>query len=179
MRMSVQFLCIVLLSLVACKKDNEENASASGVLPSSNPNGVSFKANINGIPYQADSIFAVLNIDTTASFHSRLLGIAGFGTSHIVACGFEDTNISTTIPLNTFNFSVSMPTSFFEYYKIVNPDTLNEFENMDGILTITANDVANQKVSGTFHVTFLDYVTNDTVKITNGIFSNVPYSINF
>jgi len=172
-------LFLLVLSLVACKKDSNENTTGPTASPSSNSTAASFKATINGSPFQADSIFAVLNLDTTASFHSRLLGIAGFGISHIVACGFEDTTISTNIPLGTFAFSGSTSASFFEYYRIVMPDTLDEYENVDGTFIITSRDQANQKVSGTFHVTFFDYVTNDTVKIMNGIFSNVHYSVNY
>lgn len=47
----------------------------------------------------------------------------------------------------------------------------------DGEVKITSVDAANKKISGTFSGTVGDFLTEETVEITNGIFTNACYSI--
>ena len=151
-----------------------------------NPNPVngSFTANIDGQSFVANEIIAVRKtiiepgIPAFTSYNIAGMLNEGLNSKSITIQFFPHDTSSYLIPEealisyipNALTQEVYTPTN------IANP-----FENT-GVVNITAEDIVNKKISGTFSCTvfLIDNLTQTIIgqkELTNGVFTNVTYTI--
>lgn len=154
----VLVLTVMVLFVVACKKDSkEEEAPVNTPTPSSN---YYFRCKINGVPWNASNPKAVYNTE----WQSYIVSDGSGGVTNKLEMSI--THISDSIWGYWGNGS-SYINSLYESYD-------NQYDNppSSGSLTLKViRDSVNSVVSGTFAFPLINFFdNNDTLKITNGEF---------
>lgn len=161
-------LSFVAVALVTCKK-GDDNAPTSSPPPTPPPSTWSFTAVVNGNTVHGTTVNASLFIDTSLGSPLRTFGVAALCGTDFIEAGFGDISNSTIPSVGNHDFG-----SVIMYQ--TQSDTVNDYNN-PGHFSITSVDAAAQKVSGTFSGTVVGDVTGDTVVITNGVFTNIHYTV--
>lgn len=153
--------------------------------------GGSFRVKIDGVDFVANNVVAVKHMpinphtnlpEVNPETGDRLIqySISGYTNLKMVTVEFLELNkTSYNLPGDDGAAVVYAPnvTNPLGYYM-----GLTENGEQIGNITITTNDAVNKKISGTFNckVSMVDPVTMEiieTKQLTNGIFTNVPYTI--
>ncbi len=161
---------IIILFLFSCKKSVDNSPSSSSATPTSS---ASFSAKINGILMNAQSASGLLQIDTSSGIPRRSFIIFGAYQNFGIYPGFVDLiNCTSLVPSNYTDQSSG---AVMLYY--MPSDTLHQIMPTFSSFKINSVDTVIKKMSGTFSGTMVNSGTGDSVVITNGVFSNVPYLI--
>src|SRR6185369_14771456 len=107
-----------------------------------------------GLTVVADSIYCYVQIDALASI--QMVFIEAGDTSNLIVTGLFESSASTYVHPNTYYYSTSVPGGYFEYFRIVGGDTIGQYHNYSGTLSITSCDAINKRLSGTFQSSFFD-----------------------
>ncbi len=153
--------------------------------------GGSFRVKIDGVDFVANNVVAVKHMPINPNTNQpevnpetgdRLIqySISGYTNLKMVTVEFLELNkTSYNLPGDHGAAVVYAPnvTNPLGYYM-----GLTENGEQIGNITITTNDAVNKKISGTFNckVSMVDPVTMEiieTKQLTNGVFTNVPYTI--
>lgn len=153
--------------------------------------GGSFRVKIDGVDFVANNVVAVKHMPINPNTNQpevnpetgdRLIqySISGYTNLKMVTVEFLELNkTSYNLPGDNGAAVVYAPnvTNPLGYYM-----GLTENGEQIGNITITTNDAVNKKISGTFNckVSMVDPVTMEiieTKQLTNGFFTNVPYTI--
>lgn len=153
--------------------------------------GGSFRVKIDGVDFVANNVVAVKHMPINPNTNQpevnpetgdRLIqySISGYTNLKMVTVEFLELNkTSYNLPGDDGAAVVYAPnvTNPLGYYM-----GLTENGEQIGNITITTNDAVNKKISGTFNckVSMVDPVTMEiieTKQLTNGVFTNVPYTI--
>jgi hypothetical protein len=151
----------IMFCTYACKKEESK--------PSSSPIIVTpaFSAKINGSPYIASSTYCMLLVDSFLQF--RAFSIQGYYQSEILSVVFVDSILTEVIDSSTTNggFGISL-----QY-----EDTLstNEYDMITSNLEFSKFDTISKKTSGTFSGILVGSSPADTLYITEGQFTDIPY----
>lgn len=180
MRLRFIALMAVLLGLLSCQKElSEEN----GQLPTNPPPGTgstsNFRAVINGQPWEASL--------RAASRGNRTITLSGTSAaSQTLAITLGDSGIHTyrLAPNSTNNFALftdaalSNPAPFLTNPFVIPNPAFPAVGNAGGTVSITAIDTVNRWMTGTFSFNVLRVSDGQTRTVTNGVFTQLPYSIN-
>ncbi|MDQ7962255.1 DUF6252 family protein [Flavobacterium lindanitolerans] len=153
--------------------------------------GGSFRVKIDGVDFVANNVVAVKHMPINPNTNlpevnpetgDRLIqySISGYTNLKMVTVEFLELNkTSYNLPGDDGAAVVYAPnvTNPLGYYM-----GLTDNGEHIGNITITTNDAVNKKISGTFNckVSMVDPVTMEiieTKQLTNGVFTNVPYTI--
>ena len=164
--MKKTFYLLILLTIIAtsCKKDDKVTYTSSA------------EAKVNGMSWQANKLVFVSLSSAPSNLWFHLVSEDG---SYITINCIEpaDTNLS--------KFIFSSSTQNFGYYGKKENDKNDLIYKtsplsgvLDGTLYISKIDTSTKHITGTFYFNFQRTVDNDSVKITKGIYLDVPYGIN-
>lgn len=161
------FIISFFFLFTSCEKDE----SPSGYFP---PAGQpSFTFTMNGVNIQADSANAYYLIDTSMGIPLRIFSIISFFDDQILSPGFVDT-------INSLDFSgvnyqdIMIANLSYE----ADADTINllfGYHEISAAFAVTHADSVNQLISGTFSGVVVNDSLNDTLNITNGVYTNIKY----
>lgn len=179
MRFSVIVLLGVLGLLVSCQKElSEEN----GQLPTNPPPGTgtlsNFRATINGQPWEASL--------RSASRGNRIITLSGTSASlQTLAITLGDSGVHTyrLAPNATNNFALftdaalSNPAPFLTNPFVITNPAFPTVGSAGGTVSITAIDTVNRWMTGTFSFNALRATDGQTRTVTNGVFTQLPYSV--
>jgi hypothetical protein len=163
------------LVLTSCNKDKEVNENT--------PSQGSFSCKIDGVPF------------TATSFNNTLIGDVSGKRLDIRATDATGKQIIVTVNdldvLGT-NFSHLGDSVFVDVFEndpvgLASVGTLMYTDNsyamteMDGgkdagFVKLNSSDLSSKKVSGVFAFQIYNYVTDETINITDGVFTNVVYT---
>lgn len=175
----LSFLLLVLM--FSCKKEDSTTSSSPGA---------SFTASIAGVDWKADSVWAYLARDTAHNF--KTLTITGYGASKeltVILTDSSQTTADSAVSVRIYALGASDLQHAVEFVYASTPVSIGSSDTVwskyglgyDGQAAVTADDASAKKVSGNFHfdakAVTLDStgLVMDTVKVTNGIFKNIPY----
>jgi hypothetical protein len=169
-RLLVLITAITFIS--SCKK-SEDNSSGGGPALTSTSNQSILKATVNGHPFTSDSVTAELTFDTLNAFRSMI--VLGYDSPTFIFPAFGDLILSENIS----NVNYTQPQGAYLLYTDTFADW-NDYIPESCTFRITSVNYSAHKVSGTFSgVVVYDgvaYAPHDTVVISNGTFTNVPYT---
>lgn len=151
--------------------------------------GGSFRVKIDGVDFVGNIVAAAKGMPRDPITHAPILNpetgqpmilytITAITNLKTITIGFAELN-RTSYDMPGSGASITyIPniTSEEEIYHII-----GDSEETIGNLTITANDAVNKKISGTFHskLFMIDTETLEVIgtkQLTNGVFTNVPYT---
>lgn len=176
---------LLLFSVIACQKSvNSKNTSSTD-------SSVVFSATIAGTSWKADSVTALLLNDTDRD--DKTMTIRGFSADTQVVVFLHDTAVTTatdsSLGIHAYAVGYPLPEAEFSYLADrirIHGDSVWQHQGIaeSGEATVTASSATNKKVSGTFSFTAAVITVDttrgagfkvDTVAITNGVFTNIPY----
>ncbi|MEZ0006293.1 hypothetical protein ABH942_001663 [Flavobacterium sp. 28YEA47A] len=141
--------------------------------------GRALRMRIGGEDFVATDITAIKGSLLPGSFYFNITAITGSKVMTLTFQGTDNMN-SFELPARggiTYVKNISDPLSVYMGVPEVGAE-----EEPVGNITITAEDMVNKKVSGTFNckIVLFDSVTEEVIdrkQITNGVFTNIPYTI--
>jgi len=177
---------VLFFSVIACQKSvNSKNTSSTD-------SSLVFSATIAGTSWKADSVTAVLLNDNDGD--NKTMTIRGFSADTQIVVFLHDTAVTTATDssLGVHAYAVGYPVPGVEFSYLadrikVHGDSTWQHQGIaqSGQATVTASSATGKKVSGTFSFTAAVITIDttrgagfqvDTVAITNGVFTNIPYS---
>lgn len=161
-------LCTFTFCLISCTPDSaekfeEESKPQNSFVYSAKMNGTDWKATINVSTYIKDVSPKRMDINAQSASGQRLL------------LSLKDTTLANRndIPLKTYKLILNGQSDASFSYDI---NGSNLYQGAYGAVTITKCDSTTKKISGTFSCT-LFRSSGDSLKITQGIITDLPYSI--
>jgi hypothetical protein len=169
----------LLLSLLfvalffSCKKEENEKIPDTSNTPTPPISTFKFSCKVNGVNWGTDSTFNQYFFDT------------GLGIRHMICIGFDSSrsvSVNWASPgLGTMYVSLnnnSVPDSALVLYEgWKNGVYLDEYYPISGHLHFTAYDSIAKTISGTFESILIELNVNDTVILTNGVFSGLSFDV--
>jgi hypothetical protein len=172
-------LVILSVCFAGCKKDDDDSDAQT------------MTCKIDGVDWTAKSFTNSLIIGYDASMNAegkrmdlrgtdaagRMIilsigdasGSTGDGVRTVAYNGFDDVNDCTTQNGSTI-CSGSLFTYMLTYTDFyMGPD--------EGSIVVTSCDETKHTASGTFHYKAVNFDSGDTINVTNGVFSNLRYSV--
>lgn len=178
------FLLFMISVLFSCRR---ENLSGPSTLADST---ALFSASINGTTWQTDSVSGFLSCEYGGKV--RIMTITGYTSGRVISISLRDTTTTgsndSTLAIQTYPVGAPGNASAFAYAN--NPVAVGrnvvwqqQGTARSGEATVTASDGVNKRISGSFQfsakllvVDSVGSLRADTVSITNGVFSNIPYT---
>jgi hypothetical protein len=167
------FLFIVTC-LISCEKSEDstpvQNSNTPPPPPSSN---FKFSCKINGTSWGTDSTTSTYFFNSDMDF--RVLTCIGFDSMRYVGLGCSAQGIHTMY-VNQNSMQIPAET-VMTYEGFKNGVWLEDYASISGKVHFTAFDSIAQTVSGTFESIMVEPNVNDTVIITNGVFSGLYFDV--
>lgn len=158
---NIAILIVVMLFIVACKKDDSNPASSqSNSMPS-------FSAKINGSSYIASSTFCLLEVDSFLQFRAFI--IQGYHQSEQLSVVFMDSILTEVIDSTTTNGGFGLSLQYVDTLSI------NAYSMITSTLDFSKFDTTTKKTSGTFSGILVGSSPADTLYVTDGQFTEVTY----
>ena len=182
-RLAGLLLLYIVPAFFSCRR---ENLSGPGTLTDST---ALFSASIDGTAWQTDSVSAFLTCEPSGN--SKIMTITGYSSKRLITISLLDTTTSgsndSTLVIGAYPVDSWGNASAFgyAYNKVtVGPNLVWQEEGTagSGEATVTASDGVNKRVTGNFNFIAKVLVSDsagprvDSVSITNGVFSNIPYT---
>jgi len=165
-------LLVMSLVFVGCSKDEDSDSATSG----------SITATINGIPWTGTKIINVSLIQSASLGEQRLDISAQDGKQMLSLAISSELTTVKGMPVRTYSFE-NDDALFLNTY-MIGSSTFTEHTPVSGQLTITAINTDKKTVSGTFSfenekagILQTEIVTPDVVNVTNGVFTNLTYTV--
>lgn len=174
----------VLCTFFSCRK---ENVMAH---PSNTDSAATFSATVAGVVWQTDSVSAFL-VNQYPS-RGKIMTITGYTANRVITISLKDTSFNgsndSTIKPQQYAINNRMPFAAFSYannwiHLGRNYGWQEEGSADSGQATVTASDGVAKIISGTFSFQAISlkidstgYISLDTVNVTNGVFTNIPYT---
>ena len=160
-------LCFVILGIAGCSKDDDNNTTP--VPDNQNPSGSgTLSAKINGVSWNpsADS--------SSGAFMSGVINITGVASDgKTITISLMDTVTGTySLGLAGTGAGVyqSQPSGVTSYESHVGP-----WGASTNWLIMSSIDKTNKKMTGTFAFRGFNLSTGDSIEISDGVFTNLPY----
>jgi hypothetical protein len=176
-------LCSVY-GLLSCRKEN-----LNGIHSAADSTAV-FSATVDGTDWSTDSVSAFLVEDDRGK--PRIMTITGYTSQRVISISLRDTSSGSndsTMSVQQYPLGNWGNASAFAYGNNrvnfgPNVTWQQQGEAISGEANVTASDGVDKRISGTFNFnarvlvigTAGSGLSTDSVKVTNGIFSNIPYS---
>ena len=165
-------LLVMSLVFVGCTKDEDSDNGAAG----------SITATINGTPWVGTKIINVSLIQSKSLEEQRFDISAQDGKQMLSLAISSELTTVKGMPVHSYFFEDD--NALFLNTYIIGKNTFTEHFCNAGQLTITAIDPDKKTISGTFSfesekvgVLQTEIVTPDVVKVTNGVFTNLTYTV--
>lgn len=177
MKIYLPFLTFLVFFAGCSKENDDENicTNCGGAVNTS----TYIRANINGSQFNSSKAESCILYDDMLLPGMRMLLMIAESNNHKIFLGLMDSSIGTEI-LDTVEYSFTGSTHFalFDYGYITATDTIIDCPNISGWLKISHQDTVTNKISGSFEFTVIDDDhNNDTIKVTNGVFSKIKYDV--
>jgi hypothetical protein len=175
MRKIKQYLCYTALFstlfIASCQKDDdpfeEENK---------NPAAFTFKASINGSEWKGTQNVSLLVKNSSGSPSKEMRITANSTDNKTLSLTLDDASTGVAgdgIAVKTYRLEQGGATDVTFSYETNGSNTYN---GAYGTVVITSSDAANKKLSGTFSCTLFKG-PGDSLKVTNGVITDIPYTI--
>jgi hypothetical protein len=166
-------LMVGAMLISSCQPDDEPFAEET--IPP--PAAYVYTAKLGGVNWSGTQNLSLLvkNSSGSPSKEMRISANSSDGKLLTLALADASTGISGDgIAVKTYSLQVngSGDATFLH----VNTNTNTTYVGAYGLVTITQSDAANKKLSGTFSCT-LYKAPGDSLKVTNGVFTDLPYDI--
>lgn len=172
MRALLFIFCIFQFTLISCKKETSEEAPVNNT-PATSTKKLSCLLNNN--LWETDSTDNIYYLDTT--LQERQLICNGHDNLHILTISWTGSGSNTlAIPSGSMNF-LDSAAIYFE--QTVNGVLHDQYNTISGQMQFTSYDSIAQKVSGTFNAVLVEQNFGETVEITNGIFKDLPFTVEY
>jgi len=175
-------ILLVLMTIVfaACSSSDDNDIETFDAFVKADINGETMTFN-----YGPNSVAAAI---TSTNAGASTIYAFGMGAS---TDGVSNNSVTTSIAVTlimdnpddisagaTFNYPADLLGGSYSYEDESGSTTIDGDETVSATMTITAVDVANEKISGTFSYVTVDENTSVNYTVSNGIFSNIPFYIN-
>jgi hypothetical protein len=164
---------LVLLNLSSCSQD-EEDPFTAGQTPAP---AYAYTAKINGKSWSGKQNLSLLVKNSLGSPSKEMRISANSSDGKLLTLTLEDASTGVAgdgIAVKTYRMVISGTSdAAFVYVDTQNGST---YEGAYGIVTITKSETTQKKLTGTFDCT-LYKSAGDSLKITNGILTDLPYDI--
>lgn len=177
--LTVALSSFALLALLSCNKSTGTSAGATD-------SSAIFTATIAGVDWKADSVTARLRPEDHE--HEKLITITGFSATRVITIELLDTAATpndSTMTTRQYNagYHGDAAFSYLADQTIVGRDTLWKYNGAGstGQATVTSSNGETKRISGNFNFMARVFVINtngvstDSVAVTNGVFTNIPY----
>ncbi|HKO78664.1 MAG TPA: DUF6252 family protein [Flavobacterium sp.] len=165
-------LLVMSLVFVGCSKDEDSESATVG----------SITATINGTPWTGTKIINVSLIQS-ASMEGQRFDISAQDGKQMLSLAISS-ELTTIKGMPVRSYSFETDNALFLNTYIVGANTYTEHLPVSGQLTITAINTDKKTISGTFSfenekggALQTEIVTPDVVKVTQGVFTNLPYTV--
>jgi hypothetical protein len=190
MKRIIKYTSVILVAaallVFSCKKKDETPAgnsttttagsTTSGSTTGGGNTGGSMSVTKNGTAWSTTSVSAVLLVDDDNDMSA--ISINGFTSADIIILGIDFPTASTT--LTNGNHNIDDAGLIMYTQRTSGGGTLTEHVPDEGTVNITSVDNTNKKISGTFSCIMHKVGSSapaDSLKLTNGVFTNVSYII--
>ncbi len=179
MKINIRFLnypfvivCLALILLNSCKKDEDTNGST----PAPTSTGT-MTANIDNVLWEATSKTGTLL--RIASMNAKRLDLQGSADNKRIILTLEENVFDGDyVSLGTYDFEGPNYNALFTYSTLFpGGGSITEHIPVEGNFTITKCDINEKKVSGTFNFRSFKIGTTDTLDVTDGVFTDFPYTV--
>lgn len=160
------------LFLASCQKDDDNPFDEENKTPEAT---FTYKASINGTEWKATQNVSLLVKKSSGPGKEMRITANSIDNKRLsLTLSDPSTGIAGDgIAVKTYRLQQSGSSDADFSYEA---NGSNTYEGAYGSVTITASDAANKKLSGTFSCT-LYKGSGDSLKITNGIITDLPYTI--
>lgn len=168
-------LCLISLSLLVagCQPDDSDPFDEDN---KPQPSAFTFKASFNGVSWTGSQNLSLLVKNSSSSPAKEMRVSANSADGKLLTLTLKDASTGVAgdgIAVRTYALGNGSSNAAFVH---VNTNSGATYEGAYGSVIVTQSDATNKKVSGTFNCT-LFRVQGDTMRITNGIFTDIPYDI--
>jgi hypothetical protein len=173
-RISLVIGAIVMISLSACQPDDDPLFKEE---TTPQPGEFTYTATINGSKWAAKQNFSLLVKNSTGSPGKEMRLSANSTDNKQLNITLEDGSTGIAgdgIAIKTYLLKQSGTSD--ASFSFENNNNSSTYTGVYGTVTITQSDAANKKISGTFSCTLVQNA-GDTLRITNGIITDLPYDI--
>lgn len=160
------------LFIASCQKDNNDPFEEDKVVPAA----FTFKASINGADWKGTQNVSLLvkNSSVTPSKQMRITANSTDNKRLSLTLSDASTGIAGDgIAVKTYRLQLNGSSDAAFSYEV---NGSNAYTGAYGTVTITSSDAANKKLTGTFACT-LYKGAGDTIRVTNGVITDLPYTI--
>jgi hypothetical protein len=161
-----------VLLITSCQKDDDSGFDEDNKTPEA---AFTYKASINGTEWKATQNVSLL-VKNSAGPGKEMRITANSSDNKRLSLTLSDASTGVAgdgIVVKTYSLKQSGTSDANFSYEA---NGSNTYEGAYGTVTITSSDAANKKLSGTFSCTLFKGA-GDSLKITNGIITDLPYTI--
>lgn len=160
------------LFIASCQKDDDNPFEEEN----KNPAAFTYKASINGSEWKGTQNVSLLVKNSSGSPSKEMRITANSIDNKRLSITLTDGSTGVAgdgIAVKTYQLQLSGTSSAAFSYETSGSNT---YDGAYGTVTISSSDAANKKLSGTFSCT-LYKGAGDSLKITNGVITDLPYTI--
>jgi hypothetical protein len=164
----------ILLFVQACQPDDDSPFSEDN---KPQPDAFTFSAKLNGTNWKGTQNLSLLVKNSTGSQYKEMRISANSTDGKLLTLTLDDASTGVTgdgIAVKTYSLRTTGNADASFLY--VNTKTNSTYIGAYGTVTIIQSNAAVKKLSGTFTCT-LYQSPGDTMRITNGVLTDVPYDI--
>jgi hypothetical protein len=176
MRFSVKSIVVAALTVLVvsgCQPDENDPFDED---KKPDPVAFTFKAKLNGADWVGTQNLTLLVKNSTGLPAKEMRISANAANGKLLTLTLKDQSTGMAgdgIPVKTYILNNGNGDAQFA---LVNTASGADHNGTYGNVTITSNDIPLKKISGTFSCT-LAQGAGDTIKVTNGVFTDLPYEI--
>lgn len=173
-RLILASIVMLVFTLQACQPDDEEPFAEDNKLK---PAAFTYTAKLNGTAWIGTQNLSVLVKNSLTLPNKEMRISANSADNKLLNITLADASTGVAgdgIAIRTYTLQASgISDASFMHINTTNNTTYN---GAYGTVTITKSDAATKKISGTFACTLYKN-SGDTLRITNGIITDLPYEI--
>lgn len=159
--------------LFACKKEENEKTPITSTTPTPPASTFKFSCKVNGVDWGTDSTYNQYLFETSGNY--RVLTCGGFDSTKAVTTSWISMGVGSMAVAMDTSLMPSPGLILYEGYK--NGVWLDEYFPISGKLHFTAFDSIAHTISGTFESIQVEPNINDTIILTNGVFTGLSFDV--
>jgi CubicO group peptidase (beta-lactamase class C family) len=163
---------IAIAIISSCSKSSSSSSTPTPTPPAFTG---SMSADVDGVKWTATQGSATLLRDF--DLEAKRFDITGTGGDKRIILSLQDVIQGDYITQKSYSFKDMSSPALCTFSTVVGLGSLTKHMPFDGTVTISKCDATKKTVDGTFQFRSIEIGTDDTLKVTHGVFSNISYVV--